>query len=110
MKTRVFHWDIKCSPYKGILGQPIKVGLKTSNPHEDAGCSGRNFHIFREDLDKTDQNKLIITILQKIMLSKRMMEKLRTEAVTNYQILLEVWEETITDDVSSTEIAAEVTQ
>ena len=75
MKTRVFHRDIKCSPYKGILGQPIKVGLKTSNPHEDAGCSGRNFHIFREDLDKTDQNKLIITILQKIMLSKRMMEK-----------------------------------
>ena len=82
----------------------MKVGLKTSNLHEDAGC------IFREDLDKTDQNKLIITILQKIMLSKRMMEKLRTEAVTNYQILLEVWEETITDDVSSTEIAAEVTQ
>ena len=44
------------------------------------------------------------------MLSKRMMEKLRTEAVMNYQKLLEVWEETITEDVSSTEIVAEVTQ
>ena len=36
MKNRAYHQGIKCSPYEAILGQPIKVGLKTSHLPDDA--------------------------------------------------------------------------
>ena len=31
MENRAYHEGIKCSPYEAMLGQPMKVGLKTSN-------------------------------------------------------------------------------
>ena len=31
MKNRAYHEGIKCSPYKAMFGQPMKVGLKTTN-------------------------------------------------------------------------------
>ena len=31
MKNRALHHGIKCSPYEAMFGQPMKVGLKTSN-------------------------------------------------------------------------------
>ena len=36
MKNRAYHEGIKCSPYKAMLGQPMKVGLKTSNLSDTA--------------------------------------------------------------------------
>ena len=36
MKNRAHHEGIKCSPYEAIFGQPMKVGLKTSNLPDDA--------------------------------------------------------------------------
>ena len=36
MKNRAYHEGIKCSPYEAIFGQPMKVGLKTSNFPDDA--------------------------------------------------------------------------
>ena len=36
MKNRAFHEGIKCSPYKAMFGQPMKVGLMTSNLSDDA--------------------------------------------------------------------------
>ena len=36
MKKRAYHEDIKCSPYEAMFGQPMKVGLKTSNLLDDA--------------------------------------------------------------------------
>ena len=36
MKYRAYHEGIKCSPYEAIFGQPVKVGLKTSNLPDDA--------------------------------------------------------------------------
>ena len=35
MKNRAYHEGLKCSPYEAMFGQPMKVGLKTSNlPNE----------------------------------------------------------------------------
>ena len=31
MKNRPHHEGLKCSPYEAMFGQPMKVGLKTSN-------------------------------------------------------------------------------
>ena len=31
IKNRAYHEGIKCSPYEAMFGQPMKVGLKTSN-------------------------------------------------------------------------------
>ena len=36
MKNRAFHQGIKCSPCEAMFGQPMKVGLKTSNLPDDA--------------------------------------------------------------------------
>ena len=36
MKNRAYHEYIKCSPYKAMFDQPVKVGLKTSNLPDDA--------------------------------------------------------------------------
>ena len=36
MKDRAYHEGIKCSQYEAKLGQPTKVGLKTSNLPNDA--------------------------------------------------------------------------
>ena len=36
MKNRAYHEGIKCSPYKAMLDQPMKVGLKTSSLADDA--------------------------------------------------------------------------
>ena len=36
MKNRAYHESIKCSPYKVMFGQPMKVGLKTSILPDDA--------------------------------------------------------------------------
>ena len=36
MKTRAYHKGIKCSPYKAMFGQPVKVGLKTLKLPDDA--------------------------------------------------------------------------
>ena len=36
MKNRAYHEGIKCSPYEAMFGQPMKVGLKTSNLPDDA--------------------------------------------------------------------------
>ena len=35
MKNRAYHEGIKCSSYEAIFGQPMKLGLKTSNLPED---------------------------------------------------------------------------
>ena len=35
MKNRAYHEGIKCSPYEPMFGQPMKVGLKTSNLPDD---------------------------------------------------------------------------
>ena len=35
MKNWAYHESIKCSPYEVIFGQPIKVGLQTSNLPDD---------------------------------------------------------------------------
>ena len=36
MKNRAYHEGIKCSSYEVMFGQPMKVGLKTSNLPNDA--------------------------------------------------------------------------
>ena len=36
MKNRAYHEGIKCLSYKAMFGQPMKVGLKTSNLSDDA--------------------------------------------------------------------------
>ena len=36
VKKRAYHEGIKCSPYEAMFGQPMKVGLKTSNLPDDA--------------------------------------------------------------------------
>ena len=36
MKNSAYHEGIKCSPYEAMFGQPMKVGLKTSNLADDA--------------------------------------------------------------------------
>ena len=36
IKNRAYQEGIKCSPYEAIFGQPMKVGLKTSNLPDDA--------------------------------------------------------------------------
>ena len=36
MKNWAYHESIKCLPYEAIFGQPIKVGLQTSNLPDDA--------------------------------------------------------------------------
>ena len=35
MKNRAYHEGLKCSPYEAVFGQPMKVGLKTSNLPND---------------------------------------------------------------------------
>ena len=35
MKNRAYHEGNKCSPYEAMYGQPMKVGLKTSNFPDD---------------------------------------------------------------------------
>ena len=36
MKNRAYHEGIKYSPYEVMFGQPVRVGLKTSNIPDDA--------------------------------------------------------------------------
>ena len=36
IKNRAYHEGIKCSSYEAMFGQPMKVGLKTSNLPDDA--------------------------------------------------------------------------
>ena len=36
VRYRAYHEVIKCPPYKELFGQPMKVGLKTSNLPDDA--------------------------------------------------------------------------
>ena len=36
MKNRACYEGIKCLPYEAMFGQPMKVGLKTSNIPDDA--------------------------------------------------------------------------
>ena len=36
MKNGAYQKDIKCSPCEAMLGQPMNVGLKTSNLPDDA--------------------------------------------------------------------------
>ena len=36
IKNRAYQEDIKCSPYEAMFGQPMNVGLKTSNLPDDA--------------------------------------------------------------------------
>ena len=36
MKNSAYHESIKCSPYQAMFGQPMKVGLKTSNLPDNA--------------------------------------------------------------------------
>ena len=47
MKNRAYHEGLKCSPYEAMFGQPMKVGLKTSNPPDEAVESLQT----EEDLD-----------------------------------------------------------
>ena len=35
MKNRAHHEGLKCSPYEAKFGQPMKVGLKISNPPDE---------------------------------------------------------------------------
>ena len=36
MKNRAYREGMKCSPYEAMFGQPMKVGLKTSDLPDDA--------------------------------------------------------------------------
>ena len=36
MKNNAYHRGIKCSPYEAMFGQPMRVGLKSSNLPDDA--------------------------------------------------------------------------
>ena len=36
MKNKAYHRSIKCSPYEAMFGQPMRVGLKSSNLPDDA--------------------------------------------------------------------------
>ena len=36
MKNKAYHRGIKCSPYEAMFGQPMRVGLKSSNLPDDA--------------------------------------------------------------------------
>ena len=44
MKNSTYHGGIKCSPYEAMFGQPLKVGLKTSNLPETSNLLERSFH------------------------------------------------------------------
>ena len=48
MKNRAYHESIKCSPYEAMFGQPMKVGLKTSNLPDDA----TDYIFAEEELEK----------------------------------------------------------
>ena len=41
MKNSTYHGSIKCSPYEAMFGQPLKVGLKTSNLPETSNLLER---------------------------------------------------------------------
>ena len=47
MKNQAYHEGLKCSPYEAMFGQPMKVGLKTSNLPDEAVESLQT----EEDLD-----------------------------------------------------------
>ena len=79
MKNRAYHAGIKCSSYEAMFGQPMKVGLKTSNLPDDA----IDDIIAEGELEKIisgqdgDEQKIEI-FLRKILPSRKMI----------YQILL----------------------
>ena len=102
MKNRAYHKGIKCSPYEAMFGQPMKVGLKTSNLPDDAIDD-----IFAEELEKIisgqdgdEQNDLT---------EDSTVEENDLPDITDAAgSVLEFQEETCEEDVPSTEMVTEI--
>ena len=103
MKNRAYHEGIKCLSYEAMFGQPMKVGLKTSNLPDDAiddifaekklekiisGQDGDKQNDLREDTSVEENNLPDITDAE--------------------GSVLEFQEETCEEDVSSTEMVTEI--
>ena len=56
MKNRAYHDGIKCSAYKAMFGQPMKVGLKTSNIPDDVTAAEGLVLKFQEETCEEDNN------------------------------------------------------
>ena len=56
MKNRAYHDGIKCSPYKAMFDQPMKVGLKTWNIPDDVTAAEGLVLKFQEETCEEDNN------------------------------------------------------
>ena len=113
MKYRAYHEGTRCSPYEAMFGQPIKVGLKTSNLPDDA-IEG----IFtEEELEKVvsgehgdEQNNLTEDPVKEIY--KEIPNGTSNDFVDNADmegsVFVDVQEETGAEDLPSREMLTEV--
>ena len=64
MKNREYHEGIKCTPYEAMFGQPMKVGLKTSNLPDEAIDDIRTEEELKEIIDSIQQGNLPMKLLK----------------------------------------------
>ena len=103
MKNRAYHEGIKCLSYEAMFGQPMKVGLKTSNLPDDAIDD-----IFAEEelekiisgQDGDEQNDPTE--------DPTVEENLLPDITDAEGSALEIQEETCEEDVPSTEMVTEI--
>ena len=103
MKNRAYHEGIKCSPYEAMFGQPMKVGLKTSNLPDDA----------IDDIFAEDELEKIISGQdgdeQNDPTEDPTVEENGLPDITDAEgSVLEFQEETCEEDVPSTEMVTEI--
>ena len=103
MKNRAYHEGIKCSSYEAMFGQPMKVGLKTSNLPDDA----------IDDIFAEEELEKIISGQdgdeQNDPTEDPTVEENDLPDITDAEgSVLEFQEETCEEDVSSTEMVTEI--
>ena len=63
MKNREYHEGIKWTPYEAMFGQPMKVGLKTSNLPDEAIDDIRTEEELKAIIDSIQQGNLPMKLL-----------------------------------------------
>ena len=103
MKNRAYREGMKCSPYEAMFGQPMKVGLKTSDLPDDA----------IDDIFAEEELEKIISgqdrDAQNDPTEDPTVEENDLPDITDAEgSILEFQEETCAEDVPSTEMVTEI--
>ena len=103
MKNRAYREGMKCSPYEAMFGQPMKVGLKTSDLPDDA----------IDDIFAEEELEKIISgqdrDAQNDPTEDHTVEENDLPDITDAEgSILEFQEETCAEDVPSTEMVTEI--